>query len=115
MDVSAFNPQRSSEAASSRSDAARTRRARPPRADSLSTMTGTTQSHPEIHDFLLHLEKERDVSKHTLTAYSRDLDEFVDYLGSYYGANAWSWQRLDRLAIRAFLGYLPKKMLDKPS
>ena len=72
-------------------------------------------SHPEIQDFLLHLEKERDVSPHTLTAYSRDLEEFVEYLGSYYGANAWSWQGLDRLAIRGFLGYLTKKKLNKRS
>lgn len=71
--------------------------------------------HPEIGDFLLHLEKERDVSEHTLTAYSRDLEEFVDYLGSYYGANAWSWQGLDRLAIRGFLGYLTKRKLNKRS
>ena len=78
-------------------------------------MTKTESSHPEIQDFLLHLEKERDVSEHTLKAYSRDLDEFVEYLGSYYGANAWSWQGLDRLAIRGFLGYLTKKKLNKRS
>lgn len=69
----------------------------------------------EIADFLLHLEKERDVSKNTLKAYARDLDAFVEYLGSYYGANAWSWQGLDRLAIRGFLGYLTKKRLSKRS
>lgn len=71
--------------------------------------------HPEIGDFLLHLEKERDVSGHTLTAYSRDLEEFVEYLGSYYGTHAWSWQGMDRLAIRGFLGYLTKKKLNKRS
>ena len=74
-----------------------------------------SESHPEIADFLLHLEKERDVSEHTLTAYARDLDDFVEYLGSYYGANAWSWKGLDRLAIRGFLGYLTKKKLNKRS
>ena len=75
----------------------------------------TSESHPEIADFLLHLEKERDVSGHTLTAYSRDLDDFVEYLGTYYGANAWSWQGLDRLAIRGFLGHLTRKKLNKRS
>ncbi len=74
-----------------------------------------SEGHPEIGDFLLHLEKERDVSVHTLTAYSRDLEDFVEYLGSYYGANAWTWQGLDRLAIRGFLGYLTKKKLNKRS
>jgi len=71
--------------------------------------------YPEIQDFLIHLEKERDVSKHTLKAYTRDLDEFVVYLGGYYGANQWSWQGLDRLAIRGFLAYLTKKKLSKRS
>jgi integrase/recombinase XerC len=74
-----------------------------------------TSQHPEIQDFLIHLEKERDVSKHTLKAYTRDLDEFVAYLGGYYGANQWSWQGLDRLAIRGFLAYLTKKKLSKRS
>ena len=69
----------------------------------------------EIADFLLHLEKERDVSKHTLKAYARDLDEFVAYLGSYYGPNQWSWQGLDRLAIRGFLAFLTKRKLSKRS
>jgi integrase/recombinase XerC len=78
-------------------------------------MAQAAGNHPEIADFLLHLEKERDVSVHTLTAYSRDLEEFVDYLGSYYGANAWSWKGLDRLAIRGFLGYLTKRKLNKRS
>ena len=73
------------------------------------------QENSAIQDFLVHLEKERDVSKHTLKAYARDLDAFVDYLGSYYGANAWSWQGLDRLTIRGFLGYLTKKKLSKRS
>ncbi len=75
----------------------------------------TIQRHQEIQDFLLHLEKERDVSPNTLKAYARDLDEFVTYLAAYYGATAWSWQGLDRLAIRGFLGYLTKKTLSKRS
>ena len=34
----------------------------------------------EIEEFLLHLEKERNVSPHTLKAYRRDLDEFFGHL-----------------------------------
>ena len=60
-------------------------------------MSGTTA----VDDFLVHLEKERDVSPNTLIAYRRDLDEFVEFLGSYYGVREWTWQGLDRLAIRA--------------
>lgn len=78
------------------------------------TATGDAR-HPEIQDFLLHLEKERDVSKHTLKAYARDLDQFVQFLGGYFGSNAWSWQGLDRLAIRGFLGFLTRKKLNKRS
>ncbi|HUQ21366.1 MAG TPA: tyrosine recombinase XerC [Gemmatimonadaceae bacterium] len=70
---------------------------------------------PEVEDFLLHLEKERDVSPHTLGAYRRDLSEFVGYLGSYYGAGEWSWQGVDRLAIRGFLAHLTRRKLAKRS
>jgi len=70
---------------------------------------------PEVADFLTHLEKERDVSPHTLTAYRRDLDEFVAFLGKYYGVGEWSWQGLDRLAIRGFLAHLTRKKLNKRS
>ncbi len=68
-----------------------------------------------VADFLLHLEKERDVSPHTLTAYGRDLEEFVAFLGRYYGVSEWSWQGLDRLAIRGFLAHLTRKKLNKRS
>jgi len=68
-----------------------------------------------VQDFLTHLEKERDVSPNTIIAYRRDLEEFVKFLGSYYGAREWSWQGIDRLAIRGFLGHLTRKKLNKRS
>ena len=68
-----------------------------------------------VQDFLVHLEKERDVSPNTITAYRRDLDEFVAFLGGYYGVSEWSWQGLDRLAIRGFLAHLTRKKLNKRS
>jgi integrase/recombinase XerC len=68
-----------------------------------------------VDDFLVHLEKERDVSPNTVIAYRRDLEEFVAYLGSYYGAREWTWQGLDRLAIRGFLAHLTRKKLNKRS
>ena len=70
---------------------------------------------PEVNDFLLHMEKERDVSPHTLKAYRRDLDELLEYLASYYGGKAWTWQGIDRLAIRGFLAHLTRKKLSKRS
>jgi integrase/recombinase XerC len=68
-----------------------------------------------VDEFLTHLEKERDVSPNTLLAYRRDLDEFTKFLGTYYGIREWSWQGLDRLAVRGFLGYLTRRKLNKRS
>jgi integrase/recombinase XerC len=67
----------------------------------------------EVEDFLLHLEKERDVSPHTLKAYRRDLSELLEFLASYYGEHDWSWQGVDRLALRGFLAHLNRKKLGK--
>ena len=70
----------------------------------------------EVTDFLLHLEKERNVSPNTVLAYRRDLGVFVEYLGEYYGGTtAWSWQGIDRVAIRGFLGHLTRRGLGKRS
>ena len=68
---------------------------------------------PEVNDFLLHMEKERDVSPNTLKAYRRDLDELLEYLALYYGERAWTWQGIDRLAIRGFLAHLTRRKLSK--
>jgi integrase/recombinase XerC len=83
-------------------------------------VTSSEESHQpatpdEISDFLLHLEKERNVSPNTVLAYRRDLGVFVAYLGEYYGTSAWSWQGIDRLAIRGFLGHLTRRGLGKRS
>jgi integrase/recombinase XerC len=65
--------------------------------------------------FLEHLLKERDVSPHTQKAYSRDLLEFAGFLGPYYGEEDWSWEKVDRLAMRAFLAHLAKRGLSRRS
>jgi integrase/recombinase XerC len=69
---------------------------------------------PEVAEFLEHLAKERDVSPHTLRAYERDLRELTSFLAQYYGG-AWSWQGVDRLAVRGFLGHLARRKLSKRS
>jgi site-specific recombinase XerD len=69
----------------------------------------------EVADFLLHLEKERDVSPNTVLAYRRDLGVFVTYLAEYYGIEAWTWQGVDRLAIRGFMAHLTRQGLGKRS
>lgn len=62
-----------------------------------------------VAEYLRHLEKERDVSPHTVAAYRRDLAAFVDYLGQYYGGECWSWEGVDRLALRGFLAFLGRR------
>jgi integrase/recombinase XerC len=69
---------------------------------------------PEVEEFLEHLAKERDVSPHTLRAYRRDLRELTAFLGQYYGG-AWTWQGVDRLAVRGFLAHLARRKLSKRS
>ena len=69
----------------------------------------------EVDEYLTHLEKERDVSPHTVLAYRRDLDEFLAFLGGYYGERAWTWGGIDRLAMRAFLAHLTRRGLSRRS
>src|SRR3954467_14386733 len=67
----------------------------------------------EVKDYLQHLEKERDVSPHTVKAYGRDLDAFSDFCNRHYGS--WNWETVDRLGLRGFLGELQRKGLSKRS
>ena len=69
----------------------------------------------DVAGFFEHLAKERNVSPNTLKAYQRDCAEFVAYLDSYYGGTAWTWQGVDRLAMRGFMGRLTKRGLAKRS
>ena len=69
----------------------------------------------EIDDYLAHLTKERDVSPHTVKAYAKDLRSFVTFLGRYHDARAWTWQGVDRIAMRAFIVYLAREGLGKRS
>ena len=69
----------------------------------------------EIAEYLEHLRNERDVSPNTVVAYERDLSELVAFLSTYYGGDEWSWQGVDRLAIRGFHGHLTRRGLSKRS
>ncbi len=69
----------------------------------------------DVEEYLTHLTKERDVSPNTVKAYRRDLHEFTDYLSAYYGAEGWTWEGIDRLAMRGFLGHLTKRGLSRRS
>jgi integrase/recombinase XerC len=66
-----------------------------------------------VAEYLLHLEKERDVSPHTVKAYARDLEAFTDFCNRHYGD--WTWETVDRLGVRGFLGELQRRGLAKRS
>ncbi|MEO6778611.1 MAG: tyrosine-type recombinase/integrase [Gemmatimonadaceae bacterium] len=68
-----------------------------------------------VAEFLEHMEKERGVSPNTIRAYTRDLAEFTAYLGDYYGVAGWTWQGVDRLAIRGYLAHLVRRGISKRS
>jgi integrase/recombinase XerC len=61
-----------------------------------------------IHQFLSSL-CERNVSSHTLKAYSGDLENFSAYVGSR------KWREIDHITIRGFLSHLYEKGLGKTS
>ncbi|HEU4682792.1 MAG TPA: tyrosine recombinase XerC, partial [Gemmatimonadales bacterium] len=63
--------------------------------------------------YLTHLEKERDVSPHTVKAYARDLEDFTGFCDRHYGN--WTWSTVDRLGIRGFLGELQRRGLARRS
>ena len=75
----------------------------------------SASSSSELSEYLEHLRSERDVSPNTLLAYERDLSELVTFFSSYYGGEGWSWQGVDRLAIRGFLAHLTRRGLSKRS
>jgi integrase/recombinase XerC len=67
----------------------------------------------EVAEYLEHLEKERDVSPHTVKAYGRDLQAFSEFCDRHYGD--WKWQTVDRLGLRGFLGEMDRRGLSKRS
>jgi integrase/recombinase XerC len=71
-------------------------------------------SAPDVAEFLEHLEKEQQSSSHTVSAYARDLAAFVEFCDRHYGGD-WTWERVDRLGMRGFLGELQRRGLAKRS
>src|SRR6266567_5614625 len=71
-------------------------------------MTNQSQVGKAIDKFLRSL-RERNVSPHTIKAYSGDLASFSAYVGSR------KWHEIDHVTIRGFLSHLYEKGLGKTS
>ena len=70
---------------------------------------------PLIREWLEYLEKERQMSAHTVKAYTADLARFTEFLGARAQGRAWNWGSVDRNTIRAFLGFLSRQGLERRS
>ena len=69
----------------------------------------------DIAGFLTYLEKQRDVSPNTVKAYGRDLADFTAFLQAHYSRRPWSWESIDRLTMRGFLGHMQRRGVGKRS
>jgi len=83
------------------------------KADSAAADARAAATPPDVDEYLRHLSKERDVSPNTVKAYERDLYDFVAFLGGYYGTAGWTWEGVDRLAMRGFLAHLSRRGAGK--
>lgn len=70
---------------------------------------------PLVEEFLSYLAKVRDQSPNTLKAYRRDLEDFCDFLTRRNEGAGWSFEAVDRMALRAFLGELERRGLARRS
>jgi integrase/recombinase XerC len=65
----------------------------------------SSQGRREVTEFLRHLADERQLSPHTVRAYARDMHELQAFLDQYLARTGWTWDEVDRLALRGFLGW----------
>jgi integrase/recombinase XerC len=68
-----------------------------------------------VQEFLTHIEKAKDQSPNTVKAYRRDLEAFCDFLDRRHAGADWTFAKVDRLALRGFLGELERRRLAKRS
>jgi integrase/recombinase XerC len=69
----------------------------------------------DVDAFLRHLADERQLAENTVKAYRRDLAQLTSFLTEYLARPGWTWadEDVDRLALRAFLGWCTRQGLTK--
>jgi integrase/recombinase XerC len=65
--------------------------------------------------FLRSIEHGRQLSPHTVSAYRRDLDELVAFVDRHFKSDEWSWNQVDRLALRGYLAEMSRRGLARRS
>ena len=66
-----------------------------------------------INVFLREIADGRQLSAHTVAAYRRDLNELADFLDTYFQSDDWPWSRVDRSALRRFMGRMAQQQLAR--
>lgn len=67
----------------------------------------------DLQDFLKQLGDERQLSPNTIVAYRKDLTDLVAFMTDYSGTSGWSWEEVDRLTLRSFMGWCQRKGLSR--
>ncbi len=68
-----------------------------------------------IRQFLRYIELERRYSKHTVSSYMTDLDQFSHFLADLHDGRDVSWKHIDKKHIRYFLMDLQEKNIGRRS
>ena len=68
-----------------------------------------------IEEYLRHLSHERQLSPHTVASYRKDLADLSEFMTGYQGTPEWSWEDVDRLTLRAFMGWCQRHGLARRS
>lgn len=67
----------------------------------------------QVDAYLKVLTHERQLSDHTVSAYTRDLNDLMRFLTEYLGTPDWEWGAVDRLTLRSFLGWCLRRGLSR--
>ena len=80
-----------------------------------SGVNSPTSATAHLLEYLRGVEHGRQLSPNTVAAYRRDLYELAAFLDRYYDGVDWTWDGVDRLALRAWLGELSRRGLARRS